>query len=490
MRAQREPSRIFFLVGCGRSGTTSLARILNEAKNGICLNEPLPNLTWETRKLSEGRLPDPHQVILRTLVPRVAETLDRGLVYGEKNLTFAPFIPFLYDFLRCRLIYVRRDGRDVVTSWINWHNQLYGTVYRECKDPGALSDRAVDWLSSVPLEEDHYDYSRPRPAPDDDWYDCWEDLSRLEMLAWYWSRTNDLMLDRFAEIPSKAWMTVDYTTVTARDVLAACTFLGLEGLSKAKIQDMLDARLNSLEDRVKESGRFPYWAHWRPVDRVRFDAIALRTMQRLGYYPAGETLRVRPPAYERAWDLNGGRKDREDRAPSNDLRALLSRLRAEGVAIETVAEAGCGLDAEVADELAGLRYCGVDVNPERVTLRRELDRHASHAYVCADFVSTPGAPRADLVFSRGVIDRVYDVDAFLRAMVRRSRGWIFATVDGAWRPDLKDHRHRWDESRGRFANDFSPEAARAQLATLGCKDIDVTPLGANGRQGRILARIG
>jgi hypothetical protein len=119
----------YFIVGCGRSGTTSLARILDRASNGVCHNEPAPVMGVESRLLHEDRLADPFAVLTRAVAPRVADALDRGLCYGEKNLTLPPFIPYLHALFHCRFVYVRRDGRDVVRSWLDWHDHIYGNIY-------------------------------------------------------------------------------------------------------------------------------------------------------------------------------------------------------------------------------------------------------------------------------------------------------------------------------------------------------------------------
>ena len=44
----------------------------------------------------------------------------------EKNVTFGPFIDRLATLSDVRFLFVYRDGRDVVTSLINWHDHLFG----------------------------------------------------------------------------------------------------------------------------------------------------------------------------------------------------------------------------------------------------------------------------------------------------------------------------------------------------------------------------
>lgn len=301
-------SRIYFVVTCGRSGSTSLSRILDTAKNGSCFMEPVPDLTIESRDLLEGRLDNPRGVLVEQVFPRMAKVLDEGHIYGEKNLTMGPFIPFLYEMLKCKFVYLVRDGRDVVSSFINWHNEVYGNIYRECKEVSHLSSFARKALANLPLEKDTYDYSRPRPGPTDPFYHEWDQFTRFEMVAWYWAFTNRMFLEHLSMIPEDDWITLDYTNVKCSDIKYVFEFLGLEGFDEQGITTMLQSSINSLRDGlqnldqagtkrifekaitlVKDSmgGRkklFPKWQEWDDDHKQRFDRIASDVMQMLGYY--------------------------------------------------------------------------------------------------------------------------------------------------------------------------------------------------------------
>jgi len=130
----------FFILSCARSGSTSLAKILDKAKNGKCAIEPTPNLNRETRLAMEGRLDDPLAAIA-PVIKRVKDHSRTGFIYGEKNVTYAPFIHLLYKELDPLFIFIKRDGRDVVRSLIDWHEKAFGTIYRECKTPGNLTPK-------------------------------------------------------------------------------------------------------------------------------------------------------------------------------------------------------------------------------------------------------------------------------------------------------------------------------------------------------------
>ena len=274
---------IFFVFGCARSGTTSLCEALDFATNAVCLTEPAPNLTYETREMMDGRCADPFGVISRTLAPRIHSVLDQGLIYGEKNNTLGPFVPYLARHFAAKFVLVVRDGRDVTRSLMNWHNQMFGTVYRECKEMGELSERAQQMAGGLSVENDWSDYSRPRPSVGDPWHERWLDLSRFEMCAWYWAYINRLFLNNLEQIQADRWMCIDYTRPSPESVVKIAEFLGLTGVDRTKVQLHLDSKVNSLEQRTGESGRFPAWDCWDTDRTAQFEVIAASVMREFGY---------------------------------------------------------------------------------------------------------------------------------------------------------------------------------------------------------------
>jgi SAM-dependent methyltransferase len=473
----------FFVVGCARSGTTSLCRILDSADNAICLLEPAPNLNRECRDVIEGRFDGDVEALLRkTVIARVEKHHGDGVIYGEKNVTLAPFVQELHSLLDCRFIFVHRDGRDVASSLVNWHNELFGSVYRECRYLGDLSPAAYAAVSALPLEEDSSDYSRPRPRPGDIWHDRWEQFSRLEMCAWYWSRMNELYLNKLQALPSERWIAVDYTRPSPEDIERLVEFLGLRGLSLPQIRSMLDARINSLADRTGVNGRFPQWRDWGSVERAAFESIAAGTMQRLGYYPQKEFVRYRPPNYGEWWRRNKGGLDWytwmfNGRRPAHeDLLRFVREMDEKVGRLCSVLDVGCGLAVGYADAFPDRRYVGLDLSEKEITWCRAHRANSRHEYVCSDVITDPPAERFDIVFSQGTIDNSYDMDAHLRALVACSKGWIYVTAYRGWFPDLSEHRYVWDETTTCFYNDISPSETRKVLEGLGCTDVRIEPL--------------
>lgn len=278
--------------------------------------------------MMEGRYERPDQLLVETVLSRAREYERKGLVYGEKSITLGPFIRHLADLSPCKFIFVKRDGRDVVRSFIDWHNRMFGSIYRECEDPGQLSPRARQAVASLPIDRDTSDYSRPRPGRADPWYEAWEGMSRLEMCAWYWSRINDLHLDQLEALPGDRWTSINYSSVTPAEILRVAEFVGLRGLSAETAERMLKARINSLRDRIDEDNEFPHWSQWPHSVATRFDEIAGDTMRRLGYDSDSGAIRaIRAEAVGTNRAVPAGPSCRTDTHRSNRGNMLGRRLR-------------------------------------------------------------------------------------------------------------------------------------------------------------------
>ena len=489
----------YFVISCARSGSTSLARILDTASNGICALEPSPNLNRETRERMDGRLVDPY-VIIAPVCRRVWNSEIE--VYGEKNVTYGPFIPHLHEILDCKFVFLKRDGRDVVRSLMDWHNQMWGSIYRECKDAGELSPRAVKAAGGLPVHKDTSDYSRPRPAKGDPFYDEWEYFNREEMCAYYWSYINNLYLDQLGKLPRENWIELDYTNPSAEDVIRAVEFLELEGITENRVQEMLDNKINSLKERTGKDASYPRWMDWDGGLRRKFDRIAADTMTRMGYYHNGQHSEVnwKPQGYGKFWYEQGPDIDwytwmYNGRIKMHtDLVEWVKRIEDQGERIKSVADVGCGLGVGYCDNFADKYYMGLDISPSNVTWCRQHRENTRHRYLNVDIMSSPFRERGfDLVFSTGTIDNTYDIDQFLQSMVQSSRGWVYLTCYRGWFPELDEHRYSWNEEHGCFYNDLSPRRARETLEELGCKDVVVERVETGNRdvpfETRIIARI-
>jgi len=215
----------------------------------------------------------------------VRKNEKEGMIYGEKNITFAPFVRTLHELLDCRFVFVKRDGRDVVRSLINWHEQKFANIYREAVDPVRLSAEARRYIGGLPIDLDDSDYARPRPLAGSPLHDTWLNLTRFEMCSYYWATINGVFLDELNMLPHGSWITVDVDGADSETFTQAAEFLGLNNLDNYSVNKMLNQKINSLSDRGSSPGTFSLWRDWDAWHHDRFNTIAGPMMRKLGYSP-------------------------------------------------------------------------------------------------------------------------------------------------------------------------------------------------------------
>ncbi|MEW9679308.1 sulfotransferase [Pseudomonas sp. TE50-2] len=443
----------FFITGSGRSGTTSLLRALGLSSKVVVGLEPEPTLNIESRDLFDGRLKSPYSALAESVVPRLAKVLDQGQIYVEKHLSLIPFVPYLHEMLDCKFIIPIRDGRDVVTSMVSWHNQMFPIIYQECTDTPELSDRAKQILANQ-VGMDTFDYSLPRPSEDDPWYEAWPRFTRFEMVAWYWSYVNEYLFDELKKLPPDRFMLVDYSNVTADVIKEAYTFMELPDYDEQAVSELLNRHVNSLNDRVGENGLFPKWQSWDPTLLQRFWDIAGKTMIRLGF--AEEQIRPMPVGYGQY----------AGRAPSSaTARMFNSWYEAFESGLSSVVE----VDAEsIARGAAGFS------GKSHVLVR---GRGAGQgAQVSADIIRDKLPIVGDLVVSRSGISHAYDIDAFVRGLASLSGQFVYiGGMRGHFRK-MKDHRHIWHPSLLAHDNDVSVSRVCEILREEGFETIVAAPV--------------
>jgi hypothetical protein len=452
------------------------------AINGVCLVEPAPNLNQETRWAMDGMLSadDKAEIVKNVVIPRVKIDNDSH-IYGDKNLTYGPFVQELYQQLGCKFIFSYRDGRDVITSLKNWHDYMFGSIYRECHDPGMLAPVAISRSSTLLVHHDTSDYSRPRPLPGEFLYDEWELLSREEMCAYYWSKINQIYLDVLAKLPQESYRSLNYSNVTTDDIYKLASFLGLEFADREIIKKMLYSKINSVQDRTGNAIPDNNWKNWDSSARKKFSRIAGTMMKSLNFY-SNERICWKPPSFDLFFQDKGGdhawyewmynyRKPQHDRF----IEWVTAYCDIKNSILE-LADFGCGIGYGYTEVFAKHKYCGVDISRKNNKWCLENNTNLLHSFICEDYIANDLNRKFDVVFSSGTIDNSYDVDQYLAAMVRHSKKWIYLTCYRGWFPELKEHKYSWSEEHGCFYNNISPSLVRKTLEQLGCTDISIQPI--------------
>ncbi len=262
----------FFIIGCPRSGTTALTNFLQLSNNCKVSVEIEPKLCIESREMYEGRLSDPGKTLLDARQKLIAEVNEKGLLFGDKNPNYLPFLTTMERLWQPKYVFVVRDGREVVRSMMDWHQLSRGSFFDQSEDSSISKKTRLD---------DWWDYSRIRPREEMLPFE-WLALSRFEKMAWYWNKFNQLMIKSINKIdPARTYLVNLSETNHPWDRLVDFLSLEFEDISVAT--QVMTKKVNSVKDRFNVDNVFPEWTEWDTDLTESFDRQASPMMNYLKF---------------------------------------------------------------------------------------------------------------------------------------------------------------------------------------------------------------
>jgi len=174
--AQAGPQAPFFCLSPGRSGSTTLARVLSQSPDCDCRHEPHPQLIAEA---TEWRYRGARgEEIVAAL--RRSRRPSRGTVYGETSHKMALIVPLIRRaFAGARFVWVTRDGREFARSAfrLGWH---------------ADGPPESEWAAWRPRGD-----LAGEVSPGE-----WAAMDRFERVCWHWSYVNRVVEADLARSPA------------------------------------------------------------------------------------------------------------------------------------------------------------------------------------------------------------------------------------------------------------------------------------------------
>ena len=80
---------MFFIIGCARSGTTAIAKILDCCKNVNVGIELKPNLCIESRDFFDGNLKkNPKEILIESRRKQIIEAHNSDKIFADKNVNY------------------------------------------------------------------------------------------------------------------------------------------------------------------------------------------------------------------------------------------------------------------------------------------------------------------------------------------------------------------------------------------------------------------
>lgn len=256
-------ARVFFVVGAGRSGTLTMARMLSQHPLVDCLHEPrLQMIRLSTELAHSFKTAEAVKNELRAIFCE-SSTTPANRLSGESDQDYWNLILILAELMpQSRFVWLIRDGRDVVSS----------TVSRKWYSP---DEEQGDPLSAEYHNRFVYyrvDGSQCGVMPPHEW----RRLSPFDKNCWHWSYINNEISRQLSALPREQWMQVrleDLTKCTA-DVFR---FLGVQPV------EVDITRNNRTEHGIK------HWRQWSAESQMRFAKWCGMDMDR--WYPDWQNKR-------------------------------------------------------------------------------------------------------------------------------------------------------------------------------------------------------
>lgn len=253
----------FFILSIGRSGTSFLAHLLNKDPNALVYHEPC---AWDRQLLFYRYSGDFSLTIGSMLEERFSKLIPKNSkykIYGEVN----PYLRYEIDWLRNKfnpvLIYLVRDGREVVRSM---YTRDVLTAYDHQQ-------------SIVPKDSDPYAKN-------------WQSMNRFQKLCWYWMHTNEFLLSKFDDFARFEDLIKDYEYFKAKILDPTGLTINYD-LWKGQMEKPINiTKKKGLKFRLKnlllsESMELiepiPHWKNWDKEMTDQFLKICGETMGKLKY---------------------------------------------------------------------------------------------------------------------------------------------------------------------------------------------------------------
>jgi len=135
--------------------------------------------------------------------------------------------------------------------------------------------------------------------------------------------------------------------------------------------------------------------------------------------------------------------------------------------VETILEVGCGTGVYPIQQknlFAGKKYTGLDFSKPNIEFCK---KHSDFEFIQGDFIKMKLETRYDLVYSHAVIDHVYDIDEFLRRIVKLCKKYAYVNAYRGFFPEIDDHIMNWRDDDNCYYNDVSIKKCKKILLESG-----------------------
>lgn len=260
-----------FVVGCGRSGTQSLARMLSSLDDVTMHHEYMIHHVQPLGAKYHHGLVDRHQVQeVISQLHGAALSFSSTAIWGDCSNKLAWFIDVLAEmFPAARFVHIVRDGRKVVSS-------LFHKLGDECLDDRSNAAFRA-WVAepeTAPMPPPEKKYWWPEAREGDPEKAEYPDFDHFERIAFHWAQINREINRQLAAVSPDRWLRLKLEDIVSdrKSLQALVRFVGAEA---AETQYQLMAKPHNVIKPV----------NYRMTDQqmTSFWRLAGAEMERLGY---------------------------------------------------------------------------------------------------------------------------------------------------------------------------------------------------------------
>ena len=138
--------------------------------------------------------------------------------------------------------------------------------------------------------------------------------------------------------------------------------------------------------------------------------------------------------------------------------------------IKTILEVGCGTGVYPIQQknlFTGKKYTGLDFSKSNIEFCK---KKSTFEFIQGDFIKMNFDKKYDLVYSHAVIDHVYDIDEFLRRVVKICGKYAYINAYRGFFLDLDNHKMNWQDNDGCYYNDLSVKKIKTILLESGLSE--------------------
>lgn len=135
--------------------------------------------------------------------------------------------------------------------------------------------------------------------------------------------------------------------------------------------------------------------------------------------------------------------------------------------ITTILEVGCGTGVypiKYRELFKDKAYIGIDFSKANIEFCK---KHSNFAFIQGDFLKMNLENKYDLVYSHAVIDHVYDIDEFLRRIIKSCKKYAYVNAYRGFFPELNEHNMHWRDDDNCYYNDLSVKKTKETLLKSG-----------------------